>query len=218
MTRALEGRVERLEDDNAGDDDLGQLTYDELMILRWYLARDLVADPKTSPGQRAACQRQIEDVEADIVAQAAQVASPDYARHLAWCRSLWKSRTGRDDYVPAVTGAMNEYGEYHNWDAPDLMRRRAALHALPAIRRLTGGRGDAPTASGHPAPLHLYCIFNERHRCDRGAERPGSDDADLVRWVTRKCSGGCRPIAEQDAEPTTPHPARIATLVARNVA
>jgi hypothetical protein len=168
MTRALEARLERLEDEAAGHDELDQLTYDELMILRWYLARDLVADPKTSPGERAARQRQIEDVEADIVAQAAQVASPDYARHLAWCRSLWKSRTGRDDYVPAVTGAMNGYGEYNDWDAPDLMQRRAALHALPEIQRLTGAGGDAHTASGHPAPLHLYCIFNER----RGRSMP----------------------------------------------
>jgi hypothetical protein len=164
-----------------------------------------VADPKTSPGERAAGQRRIEEVEADIVAQAAQVASPDYARHLAWCRSLWKSRTGRDDYVPAVTGAMNGCGEYNDWDAPDLMQRRAALHALPAIQRLTGARGDAHAASGHPAPLHLYCIFNERHRCDRSAERRGNDDRDLVRRVIRKCSGGCRP-------------APIATLVTRKVA
>ena len=76
MTLALEGRVERLEDDTAGDDELGELTHDELMILRWCMARDSVADPKTPPGERAAGQRRIEDVEADIVAQAAQIASP----------------------------------------------------------------------------------------------------------------------------------------------
>jgi hypothetical protein len=218
MALALEGRLDRLDDTAEPDDELGELTYDELMILRWYLARDLVADPKTPSGERAAGERQIEDVEADIVAQAAQVASADYARHLAWCRSMWKSRTGRDDYVPAVTGAMNGYGEYLDWDRPDIMQRRAALHALPEIQRLTGAGAAAHEGAGRPAPLHLYCIFNERHRCDRSAERPGSDDADLARWVTRKCSGGCPPIAEQDAEPKTPHPARIATLVARKVA
>jgi hypothetical protein len=127
-----------------------------------------------------------------IVAQASQVDSQDYARHLEWCSSLWRRRTGRDDYVPAVTGANNGQGEYNDWDTPDLMQRRAALHALPETQRLTGARGAAPRAAGHPAPLHFYCIFNERHCCDRNAERPGNDDPDLVRWVTRKCSGGCR--------------------------
>jgi len=217
MTLALEARLGRLEDNTSGGDDLGQLTHDERTILQWQASRASAADPETSPGERDACAQRIEKIEADIVAQAVQVESPDYARHLAWCRSMWKSRTGGDDYVPAVTGANNGYGEYLDWDRPDIMQRRAALHALPEIRRLTGARGAAHTA-GHSAPLHLYCIFNEGHRCDRGAERPGSDDADLVRWVTRKCSGGCRPIAEQDAEPKTPHPGRIATLVARKVA
>jgi hypothetical protein len=201
MTRALEARLDRLEDDTAEpDDELGELTYDELMILRWYMARDLVADPKTPPGERAAGQRQIEEVEADIVAQAAQVASADYARHLAWCRSMWRSRTGRDDYVPAVTGAMNGYGEYLDWDRSDIMQRRAALHALPAIRRLTGAGAEAHRAPGHPAPLHLYCIFNERC-CRRSIEPPGSDDADLARWLTRKCTGGCQQVGEHDAPP-----------------
>jgi hypothetical protein len=205
MTLAFEARVARLEDGISGEDDLGRLTNDERNILLWQASRALAADPETSPGQRDACQQRIERIEADIVAQATQVASPDYAAHLEWCRSMWKSRSGRDDYVPAVTGANNGYGEYLGWDLPDIMQRRAALHALPEIQRLTGADGAvggaARMAAGHPAPLHLYCIFNEPHRCRRSAERPGNDDRDFVRWVTRKCSGGCLQIAEHDAVP-----------------
>jgi hypothetical protein len=195
MTRALEARLEWLEGITAGDE-LAQLTYDELNILLWQAARSVAADPETSAGERDAFEQRSKDIEADIVAQARQVASPDYARHLAWCRSAWKSRTGRDDYVPAVTGAENGHGEDHDLERPDIMLRRAALHALPEIQRLTGASGAASMAGGHPAPLHPYCIFNEPHRCRRSDERPGDDDAGLDRWVTRRCSGGCLSVAE----------------------
>jgi hypothetical protein len=40
---------------------------------------------------------------------------------------MWRQRTGRDDFVPALTGGDNGMGEYQDWDKPGVMERRAAL-------------------------------------------------------------------------------------------
>jgi hypothetical protein len=67
---------------------------------------------------------------------AAKQALPEYARHLDWCRSCWRRRTGRDDYIPAITGAIYGGSEYADWEAANIMERRAALRALPDIAAL----------------------------------------------------------------------------------
>jgi hypothetical protein len=133
MNRALEARLARLEREIGGSADE---TYDELNIRIWDMARELVARPDIPAAERDEWRQLVERIEADIVAQAAQLASPHDERHLAWVRAMWKSRTGKDDYVPAVTGAENGMGEYADWEAPNLMARRAALRARPDIQRL----------------------------------------------------------------------------------
>ena len=146
MTGAIETRLARLEHDAA---DGGELTKDERNIEDWELAR-MVAEHAEMPAElREKCKRLADEIEADILAQAAQIARPGYARHLDWCRSMWRKRTGKDDYVPALTGAMNGMGEYEDWDAPNVMQRRAALRARPDIQRLIGATHAAGAEPAH---------------------------------------------------------------------
>jgi hypothetical protein len=140
MSRALEARLTRLERELGGSPDE---TNDELNIRLWDMARELLARPDATAEMRDQFRQVAERIEADIKAQAAQGASADYVRHLAWERAMWKSRTGRDDYVPAVTGM----GEYDDWDAPDIMARRAALRARPDVQGLIGAAAEPAEAA-----------------------------------------------------------------------
>jgi hypothetical protein len=143
MNRALEARLARLEREIGISADE---TYDELNIRLWDMVRELLARPDATAEMRDQSRQVAERIEADIKAQAAQVASADYATHLAWVRAMWKSATGKDDYVPAVTGAENGMGEYEDWEAPNVMARRAALRARPDIQRLIGAAAEPAEA------------------------------------------------------------------------
>jgi hypothetical protein len=110
------------------------LTDDELNIYLLVLNQAAAAAPDASDDERAEAVAGAEIILADIRQMAAQQASPGYARHLDWCRSLWRKRTGRDEYQPAITGALNGMGEYDGWEKPRVMDRRAALRErLPAL-------------------------------------------------------------------------------------
>ena len=68
----------------------------------------------------------------DIISTAAQQNRPDYQSHLEWCRTMWAKRDNATPYVPAVTGG--NLGELQDWDAPNVMQRRADLRASRLVQ------------------------------------------------------------------------------------
>jgi hypothetical protein len=185
MISALEGRVARLEgepgDGTVGDTDLAYLTDDELTIVLWISSRALAAHPEADDDRREEFKRKAENIEAGIIRQAARLASPDYGDFFEACRSNWKTKTGKDDYVPPVSVESGD-----TWDFPDIMQRRAALWARPDVQRLIGAAGAAAPGAGKPAPLHIYCFFNDWEHCRKPELLP--DDPDGLRWLARRCS------------------------------
>ena len=130
---ALSRRLLKLEA-SGPQEGLAELTDDELkvLLLETYRARTPDIEPEAL-GER---QRHMAEIEADIIHTAQKQASPDYARHLDWCRSMWRKRTGRDDYVLALTGGNGGFGEYADWDKPRVMERRAALRSQALVQEL----------------------------------------------------------------------------------
>jgi hypothetical protein len=74
----------------------------------------------------------IDAIKGDIISTAAAQNRPDYQPHLEWCRKMWAKRGNRTPYVPAVTGG--NLGELQDWDAPNVMQRRADLRASPLVQ------------------------------------------------------------------------------------
>lgn len=56
-------------------------------------------------------------------------------RTFEWCSRMWRKRTGKDDYEMALLYG-NGFGEYNDWEKPDLMARRRELRAKPFIQKL----------------------------------------------------------------------------------
>jgi hypothetical protein len=120
-------------------------TWDELQFALLDLLRDILArgDSSLSEEDRAEVTAHIARIEADIAATAAMQASQEYSAHLKWCRAMWGKKTG-NKYVMAVTGA-SVYGgntEYMDWDAPNIMEKRAALRARQDVKELILGRAN----------------------------------------------------------------------------
>jgi hypothetical protein len=79
-------------------------------------------------------QTRIDSIVADIISTADIQARPDYQSELKYFRAQWAKRGNNTQYVPAVTGGS--FGEIQNWDAPNVMRRRAELRASPLVQEI----------------------------------------------------------------------------------
>jgi hypothetical protein len=121
----IERRLRKLEGPQGTE--LEQLTADELQIYLLEVSRAILADESVAQDKREARERRIAEIEADIIKMATKQASPEYARHLEWCRARWRGRTGQNDYVPALTGSNNGFGEYSDWEKPDVMANKGHL-------------------------------------------------------------------------------------------
>lgn len=113
---------------NGQADEYSHLTADEISVM--LLANMLEMKSKGADQYDL----HIEAIKADIAGTAAKQKSPDYQKHLEWCRKMWAAR-GKDTlYVPAVTGANGGYGEYQDWDHPNVMQRRAELRESQLVQ------------------------------------------------------------------------------------
>ena len=132
MATANAKRLERLEMKNGQADKYSHLTSDEISLL--LLANMLEMKSKGADQYDL----RIEAIKADIAATAAKRKSPDYQSHLEWCRKMWAARGKDATFVPAVTGGG--WGEYQDWDIPDVMQRRTDLResqlVQDALRRM----------------------------------------------------------------------------------
>jgi hypothetical protein len=79
-------------------------------------------------------QARIAAIMGDIVSTAAAQRHPDYQSQLEWCRDMWAKRDNATPYEPAVTGGG--FGEIQDWDAPNVMQRRAELRASPLVQEI----------------------------------------------------------------------------------
>lgn len=80
------------------------------------------------------CRKHVLKIEDEIIREAAKRASPPDEAHkfsYQWNRDIWRKRTaGAIDYVPPLMGRDSD------WDAPNIMARRAALRSSPDIAAL----------------------------------------------------------------------------------
>lgn len=138
--KSIDARIARLETMFQGSPDdpfgLDRMTTDEKQVLLIFVSRKVAQDPETPAAERQECRETIAKIEADIQAMARQQASDHYAPHLERCRADWKRKSGKDNYVPALTWANGGWGEIFDWDMPDVMERRTELRALPEKRAL----------------------------------------------------------------------------------
>lgn len=74
----------------------------------------------------------IDAIKGDIISTAAAQRRHDYQPHLERCRKMWAQRGAQTPYVPAITGGG--LGELQDWDAPNVMQRRADLRASPLVQ------------------------------------------------------------------------------------
>jgi hypothetical protein len=79
-------------------------------------------------------QSRIDAVVGDIISTADAQARPNYQSELKYLREQWVKRGNKSPYVPSVTGGS--FGEIQDWDAPDVMRRRAKLRASPLVQEI----------------------------------------------------------------------------------
>ena len=131
----IERRIRKLE--GKPKEGLTAMTWDELDIMILDLSRLTVQFAKESGNAEGLkdASRTVAEIEADIIKSAIEQTKPSYEGHLDWCRAMWRKRTGKDDYTPALfhRGGL---GEYCNWDMPDIMARRSALRAKPIVQEI----------------------------------------------------------------------------------
>src|ERR1700692_1228194 len=127
-------RLESSEPDEPPTDDYSRPTDDELNVR--FLSDLLLIEQRRSAfffSYPAFCywcgenQNRIDAIKGDIISTAAAQNRPDYQSHLEWCRKKWAKRGNRTPYVSAVTGGT--LGELQDWEAPNVMQRRADLRA-----------------------------------------------------------------------------------------
>ena len=117
-------RIRKLESSIPGG--ISAWTSDELCVRILELSKTAVVET-FSAEEREQLEEAIADIEDDMIRLAAKQASSDYAKHLEWCRKMWRVRSKTSKYEPALTGADGGMGEYQDWDKPELMARRRAL-------------------------------------------------------------------------------------------
>lgn len=136
--RTVVKRLSKLESSfDLGDgSDFANLTDDEIEIRLYDLARRGVAHPESlDPELVEKLQKIVAEAEEQIVAVARKQASPEYARHLAWLKSMWAQRSPGVEYVCDLFNARWGYG---NWEKPNIMDRRRALRERADIAVLVG--------------------------------------------------------------------------------
>ena len=110
-----------------------QRTFDELNIALLDCYREIVADPSAQSDKKAAANRMVAEIEADIQAMACKQCELSYTVHLAYVAKFWG---GVGSYVPALTRAWCGMAEYDGDEFVDLMERRSKLRVRPDIARL----------------------------------------------------------------------------------
>lgn len=125
----MDRRIRKLESAISGG--IAALTYDELCVRIFELSKIAVEDETFEPEERERWEKLVAEIEADIIHTAASHANPKYQNHWEWVRSMWRKRTGQDDYIPALT-RIGESG----WDTPNLIERRVALRSSPVVQEL----------------------------------------------------------------------------------
>ena len=142
----VRNRIARLEIHFGSDlTSFGKMIFDELKVMCLVRRDVIIDDPEATDAMRQRYAGAAEKIESEIRHMASKQASPEYERHLQYCRAAWRRRTGRDDYVPALTGPDGNcgFGEYFDWDKPRVMERRAALREHPCVQAIlqspTGG-------------------------------------------------------------------------------
>jgi hypothetical protein len=119
---------------------LESLTDDELQVAMLENYLELASDKATPKDERDEACRKAAEISADIALTVERQVTPEYQQHLAYVRAVWQ-RGHASSYEPALF-YRNGFGEYSDWDKPDVMTRRAELREHPSVSkvlsRLTG--------------------------------------------------------------------------------
>lgn len=131
MATANGKRLERLEMKRGQANEFSHLAADEISVL---LLENMLEMQSKGADQY---DLRIDSIKADIISTATKQECPEYQQHLEWCRKAWAMRDKNTPFVPAVIGGANGgWGEYNDWDLPNIMERRAALRTLPIVTSL----------------------------------------------------------------------------------
>jgi hypothetical protein len=132
-------RLDRLEETSGQTDEYLQPTDDELNVQLLSILLSIEERRKVFRFFCPVCalsenQTRIDAIMGDIISTAAAQRRPDYQQHLEWCRKMWAKQDKGMPYVPALTGGT--FGELQDWDAPNVMQRRAELRASRLVQEV----------------------------------------------------------------------------------
>ena len=129
----MEKRIRKLE--GKPKEGLAVMTADELDIMILELTRLCLSFEPADAETRRTFSETVAQIEADIISTAIEQATPRYEEHLDWCRAIWRKRTGKSDYVPALF-YRGGFRENTDWEMPDIMARRSALREKPIVQEI----------------------------------------------------------------------------------